>query len=202
MTAPFLVFGAGRCGTTSMYHILQSCKNVAVIREDSPYMVDWYNPEEKRLDQLVDWFNQHKIKGRVAGSVARYWLPHVETIRKKTGKLNLICLHRSKEGSIESWMKWKGVTTDRLRPGRSDNYSRFPIIDAHTIKQSYEFYWEMYEAWSRSIEGVFHVSMQSLNDKRKVNEILEHLGVAKKNRTIPKDRKMNKSKKTWKPTDV
>lgn len=184
---PFIVFGTGRCGTTSLHKMLTNCENTSVLREHSPYKVNWYKPDESKLRGLVQWLKKESNKDRLPGSVARYWLPHITYLRKKVPELKLICLHRDKEGTVKSWMQWKAAAKgpkDRLRPKRKHLYDVFPIIDAHTIQQSYEFYWEMYEEWSHSIEGVYHIDMLELNDKTKVEAIFDYLEIPEQDRVF------------------
>lgn len=193
MRPPFIVFGTGRCGTSSLYKMLSSCENVSVLREQNPYMVNWYKPDETKLQNLVQWFKKKSSKGQLSGSVARYWLPHIEWIRRQIPEVKLICMHRDKKGTVESWMRWKGGSRNRLRPGRSWKFDVFPLIDAHTNQQSYEFYWEMYEEWSRSIEGVYHVNMLDLNDKLRVEHIFEYLEIPERDRVFLEKTQYNRS---------
>lgn len=194
---PFIVFGTGRCGTTSLHKMLVNCENTSVLGEHSPYKVNWYKPDESKLQGLARWFKRESNKGLLPGSVARYWLPHISCLRKKVPELKLICLHRNKEDTVKSWMKWKAAPgkppRDRLRPGRRHMYDVFPIIDAHTIQQSYEFYWEMYEEWSRSIKNVYHVDMLDLNDKTKVADIFDYLEVPEQDKVFLEKTRYNQS---------
>ncbi len=191
MRAPFIVFGTGRCGTSSLFEMLRYCKNVSILREQSPYRVNWYNPDKKILKDFIQWL---KVDGEeVSGSVARYWLPHVEYLREQIPELKLICLHRNKKNTTRSWMRWKGKPADRLRPGRGKMYDVFPKIDAHTIQQSYEFYWEMHEEWSRSIKGVYHVNLLDLNDQEKVTAIFDYLEIPKEDRKYLSNTRHNAS---------
>lgn len=193
MRTPFVAFGTGRCGTTSLYAILDHCNNTTILKEQSPYRVNWYDPDMEKLKGFVRFLKKEGKENKLAGSVARYWLPHIEWIRKQIPEVKLICMHRDKKTTTESWMRWKGKPRDRLRPGRGHMYDVFPIIDAHTIQQSYEFYWDMYEEWSRSIEGVYHVDLHDLNDRDKITAIFDYLEIPQKDRKYLPNTKHNES---------
>lgn len=197
MKRPFIAFGTGRCGTSSLFEIIDYCENTYVLREDNPYKVSWYDPDQRKLDRLARHLMRKNGRGITAGSVSRYWLPHIEYLRQKMPGLKLICLHRDKKGTVESFMRYKGRLADRLRPGRRPLYRTFPLIAAPTIRESYELYWEMYEEWSRTIEGVYHVDMDDLNDRKKIAQIFDYLEMPEKNRRRLFKTKHNASRRSW-----
>ncbi len=191
MRQPFIGFGTGRCGTMSLARIVNECHNTEVGHEQRKFRVDWYKPKQRKLRRMASSFKSKGKKGILAGDVALYWLPQIKLIRRVClPKVKLVCLHRDKQETVESFLN-KSKTADRLRPDKwtgqrillGDNM--FPTLDGCNIRQSLEFYWEMYEQWSRSIENVYHMDMYQLNSQESLADLFDYLEIPNKDRAFP-----------------
>lgn len=185
---PMIGFGTGRCGTKSLAAILNACNGARVLHER--WVPNWYNPNHTKSNRVLRFLDRRAESGRLAGVVSFALLPRVEEYRTIIPDLKLVCLHRSKEETVGSFLRWcEGVS--RTKPhsysGKrskelNGHFKKFPIIDAYDTRQAWEFYWEYYEKWARSIEGVYHIDMYDLNDKNKVARLFDYLEIPKDDR--------------------
>jgi len=97
--------GSGRCGTTSLAHLLNIQEDSDVTHE---YHVEGiFNLLEDSVHSLA-LFCLIDILGReakVVGDVSYYWLRYAKILTSFSGDVRFICLQRDKEATIESFMK-------------------------------------------------------------------------------------------------
>jgi hypothetical protein len=185
----------------SLRKILGECGNTSVTHESYPS--EWYKAGP-RIGELI-----LKLKGSsdtLLGDVSCGHLPHINRIRDAIPDLPVICLHRNKNEVVESFMN---NMPPLLRPEdrrcrmnmlemngwNPDKVLRWPVIDAATSKQAWEFYWEYAEELMRMVkEPVEHVWMKSLNDDFCVNRVYDFLDIPLVDRVLPHRRKWNSTK--------
>lgn len=196
MRQPVIGFGTGRCGTMSLAKIINACRNTNVRHEHHTFRVDWYDPKLRKIRRMIRSFKSNGKRGILAGDIALYWLPHVEYIRKQLKDIKLICMHRNKKETVQSFLN-KSNVADRLRPNKKTGQriilgdNMFPTLDGYDIKQSLSFYWEMYEKWSRSIKDIYHMDVYQLNDKKVLISLFDYLEIPEKDRVFPSKTRYN-----------
>lgn len=200
MRTPFLGIGTGRCGTNSLSRIVGACSNTCVTHEK--YGLFWYEITSDIGDLIRDMRASSK-SGVLWGEVGQAVGPHVENIRSSVRGTKVVCLHRDKQETVQSFMDFKSYL---IRPSdkrhwaeRSsmDNMSdralfhkRFPLIDAWTVSQSYEFYWEVYEKLMEKIrDPVLHMNVEELNSDNRLVELFDFLEIPEVDRVFVKKRR-------------
>lgn len=196
-------FGTGRCGTKSLAAILDACHGARVLHER--WVPNWYKPKSVYSRKIIKFLSRRAHLGRLGGIVSFALLPRAEKYREQISDLKMVCLHRPKEETVDSWMRWcEGVSRTKPHPFTglrsrevNSSFGKFPTIDAFDVRQSWEFYWEFYEKWAYSIEGVHHMSMYDLNNQQKVMELFAYLEIPEEYRVFVKNTHRHKG-----PTDV
>lgn len=180
---PFIVVGTGRCGTVSIAEIVNMCPNTFVTHEE--HLLPWYKQGDPMIGTIIRDGKQHQKDGITRGWVGFQYLPHIGEIRSALRDLKVVRLKRDKEGTVKSFCRFASFM---IRPcdkrkwednkvGRARQYVvTFPVIDAWTPKQAFEFYWEYYTARAASIsEPVFDIEMTDLNDPERLKELFSFL---------------------------
>ena len=197
----FIGVGPGRCGTVSLRQIVGACKNTNITHE--AYPSDWYSAGP-RIGQLIR--NMQNSGETLTGEVSCNLLPHINRIRDAVRGLPVVCMHRSREETVQSLM---GHLPPLLRPEdrrrrtvalemdgwNPDKILRWPVIDAATVVQSWEFYWEYAEKLMQLVvPPVKHIWMRSLNDDFCIESIYNFLDIPRVDRVIPTRRNWNSTK--------
>lgn len=194
MISPFLGFGTGRCGTSSLFKIIDECENTVVGHESRSFITNWDNPDLQKVDALVDHLMDHSRTGVVAGEISLTLLPRLDYITSKLPEVKLICLHRRREEVVASFLRKCGGLSRVLPEHKCHELERsvkFPTIAASDAIHSWELYWMMYENWSYKFDHVFHLNTEDLNNPERIEGLLNHLSVPLQNR---QDRRF---KATW-----
>lgn len=191
-------FGTGRCGTTSLAKIINGCKNVSVSHESYAFRVDWYRTSKRRIRRMANTFRRYIEEDILVGDVALYWLPHIGSIRAHFPNIKLVHIFRNKEEVANSFLRKSDPPADRLRPERKTGQRvrlgdhMFPTIDGFDLRQSYEFYWEMYQKWAKSISNVYHLDVYQLNNKKALVKLFDYLEIPERDRVFPERTRFNK----------
>jgi hypothetical protein len=128
---------------------------------------------------------------------------HIGTMRSSVRDLKAVCLHRNKEDTVESYMKHgsrmlrpqdRQKWLDGCRGGEDDIRSNavkcYPMIDAFTTRQAFEFYWEYYEAMVATIaEPIIHLDVEDLNDDDCIKDLFDFLEIPDDDRVFIEKRK-------------
>ena len=203
---PFLGIGTGRCGTKSLARIIGACKNTSIAHECGAYACFWYQKNLKIFYYFREQVESNPDK--VVGDVAFYWLPHIAKLRKIL-RLRVVCLHRDKESTVNSFLRLYDTKTrlrreDCPRLGKmptSDYYrnwiwwNRFPLIEGESPKECWEKYWDMYERESRKIKNCYHLNLEDLNSNKELDKLFDYLRIARKDRKYIENRHHNKKKR-------
>lgn len=184
----FLGFGTGRCGTCSLARLVNLCKNTTVGHERGRFLTTWYNPDEEKLEKLIEHLNEISSKGITVGEVSLTFLPRLEYICTKISNVKLVHIWRDKEEVVDSFMR--SHRESRLDPGNEHvgtdptpgSWGIFPIIDGYNKRQQYEFYWEMYERWAKEFPNAYQLNVNSLNSREEMNKLFDFLGIPEENR--------------------
>ena len=182
---PFLGIGTGRCGTKSLTKIINACQDVSARHECYACACFWY---QKNLSTFYYFKERVGIENdKLVGDIAFYWLPHIKKLRKMLA-LKIVCLHRDKESTVNSFLRLYGRKTrlrlkdcPKLVEQPTSNYyrnwvwwNRFPMIEGDTPKECWEKYWDMYEEESRKLDGCYHLNMEDLNSDDELNKLFDY----------------------------
>ena len=102
---PFVGVGTGRCGTHSLCHILNACENVVVGHEG--YHLYWYRTNEE-VGRLVRFLRDGKRENVLRGNIGQANLPHIAELRSSIKDLPVVCMHRDKDATVESFVRYNG----------------------------------------------------------------------------------------------
>lgn len=174
--------GTGRCGTTSLAHILNSAEGCEITHETSAarLALSWKFSEEG-IKKILKGFQSSGA--RVSGDVAFFYLPYVEWVAKEAPETTFICLKRNREETIESYMK-KTMHRDHWsrKCTNSDPWDRlYPKFETDDKREAIGMYWDMYYAEATRLEKsgvrIKTFDMNLMNTKEGVKEILEFCGL-------------------------
>lgn len=204
--------GTGRCGTVSIYRLLNSQKSSNISHESMPVLSWEFNQRaiEKKLNSLM------KKRGRYVGDVASYYLPYMKFILGRHPDVKFVCLKRNKKEVIESFdrhtKRWDfnhWIDHDGKKWKKSNKWDKsFPTYDIKSKKRAIARYWEEYykevkklmKKYSRNIK-IFKIS--ALNTQKGVRRILDFCGIDRTDQKIIIQIKENKSgDKTFGPRYV
>jgi len=194
--------GTGRCGTVSLYRLLNLQNNSFFTHESKPLLTWEFNEDiiDIKLKKLLN------KKEKYVGDVNSCYLPYTEFICKKNPSARIVVLKRSKKDVIKSfvnhtnffnwnhWIKHNGVKWRKA--GKWDKMH--PKYNAKTKEEAIGMYWEEYymkvnnllKKYPRNIK-IF--SMESLNSEESVSELLNFCGIEKQDQNIKVKIRENKS---------
>jgi len=192
--------GSGRCGTTSLYRLLNLQKN-SHIRHESKPMLTWEYDKEKIDNKLEKILSKNK---RYVGDVASYYLPYIEYIISKNPSAKFIILKRSREEVVKSFIK-KTAKHDwnhwKINPRKNEINqwdSIFPKYNLNSKEEAIRKYWNRYYQKCEKLlkkypENVKIFNMEDLNSKTKVKDILDFSGIKEKDQKVVQNIKENQS---------
>lgn len=195
---PFIVVGTGRCGTISIAHILNQCANTEVTHEE--HLLPWHDRSTPMVGEIIEEFKDKEKQGITRGMVGYMYLPHLPEIRSACRNLRVVRMWRDKESTVDSFLRFglfivrsldKQSWTDKTMGKPRDYAKTFPLIDAASVKQSIEFYWEYYTKLMRDKvrEPVFDLKTEELNEDDKLYQLCDFLGIPKCDIAFPEARK-------------
>lgn len=173
--------GTGRCGTTSLAHLLNAVRGCHVSHEhnDIRSIMSWDFKEEaakKALEILAR-------RGGVAGDVAFYYLPYARWIAQASPEARFVCMMRDREETIDSYMR-KTLNRDHWSSrclGRDAWDRMYPKFDTQDKKTALGMYWDSYyrEVGELEKSGVCIKTFRTedLNSEEGVGKILKFCGL-------------------------
>jgi hypothetical protein len=181
--------GTGRCGTTSLAHLLSSASGSTVTHEKPSIRINLpWKFEEKCASKAVETLVGGA--GPTAGDVAFYYLPYVEWISRAVPDATFVCIKRDKSETVESYMKKTKGRDHWSRACRySDPWDRlYPKFDTYDKREAIGMYWDMYyqesERLERSGVRIKTFDMRLLNDESGVRQILEFCGLEASDKVV------------------
>jgi len=185
--------GTGRCGTVSLYRLLNYQKNSNISHESKP-ILKWEFDAKAIEIKLSAIMNK---KGTYVGDVASYYLPYVGYILKKYPETKFVCLKRPKEEVVKSftkhtnrwnWNHWINHYGNKWKKaGEWDD--AFPKYNLDSKEEALGRYWEDYykeikrlmKKYPRNIK-VFQTT--NLNNKSKVKELLNFCNIEEEDQEV------------------
>ena len=200
MQTIILGLGAGQCGLKLLADILNRQPGVRVTHEEKP-LLPWEQQTPRLVGvenepvTLIDRINRWKAKHheRFIGDVASFYLPYVEEAIQNIPDVKIICLKRSRDEIVSSFI----LAQNKSSPRPTDNWSKtlsdgwyrdpltshiYPKYEAATRKAALEMYWDEYYDKANDLAHRFpeHFQMldtDELTDKESVRKLLTFVGI-------------------------
>ncbi len=195
MNTLVIVTGSGRCGTTSLSHVLSMQGVTNVSHERYGHKVRWNCPSALWPFRL--WNDTLASSNEFVGDSAFYWTPHIGYFLQLAEKYNrpvkVVGLVRPRDEVIASYSNWKrGRNNWTYHNGNKWEYDDwdhcYPSFENCTREEAIGRFWD--RAYSilqeHAIESE-HVSLfetRELNSKIGVNAILNHIGIREEDKVI------------------
>ena len=208
--------GSGRSGTLSLANVLNNQTGTFVTHEFRAFNEDRsltrphrvpipWETSKNELDEAISAVAAYPYT-RV-GDVASFWLPHLPYVFTLGAPVRVVVLWRARNEVVESfekhvgdknhWMKHDGKKW-RLEP----NWDRaFPKMEAATRAEAIGKYWDLYYDMANELALGFPDSVRIwpvnvLNDRRGLREMLEFVGIPRKNQRLSVALHRNRSQRT------
>jgi hypothetical protein len=179
--------GTGRCGTKSLVRLLAQQPATHATHERFQDRVRWNCP--KNLWPLRLWRDTAQQEGPpVRAEVALHWTPHIRAFLKwadQEGRtLRVVGLKRSREETIDSYMRWKPDADHWSYHGHrsqaTDDWDHCypPEMEADSKREAIGLFWDRVYSELESIddERVKVFRTEDLNTEEGVRSILSHCG--------------------------
>ena len=168
--------GSGRCGTVSLYRLLNLQKNSFFTHESKPLLT--WKFDKKSIDKKLKKILAKPKK--YVGDVNSCYLPYVDYICKNYSSAKIVVLKRPKEEVVESFMRKKEIFGHQWisKKGKEGKWEKmFPKSTASTKEEAIKEYWEDYyievsKLMRKHPKNVKLFETQALNSKRSVKAIL------------------------------
>lgn len=182
--------GTGRCGTQSLSGFLSSQPGMTVLHEgtidgrDNP--LRWEGDHE-RVRRWIDTLPELLDRPSYCGDVGMYYLPYCEFLIAHRPDIRFVCMERDRAAVVESflrhtrgrhpWLRHDGRRW-RIDPVWDASYPKFDEPDK---AEAVGLYWDLYHAEVNRLvvlhpDRVRRFSMESLNSREGMNEILDFIG--------------------------
>jgi len=193
--------GTGRCGTVSLYRLLNFQRNSFFTHESKP-LLTWNF--DKNIDKKLKKFLKRKEK--YVGDVNSCYLPYIDYILRKYPLTKCIVLKRPKQEVIKSFIKqtktlnhnyWIKHDGKKWRKAKKwDNMH--PKYKVKTKEEAIEKYWEDYNKKIKQLIKKYPKSIKifktkDFNFKKSVKEILNFAEINLGDQQIKINIKENKS---------
>ena len=201
---PRLIFGTGtgRCGTWSLFRLLQAQKGVAAMHEG------FYLPFDPNI--LRFWLLLYRAmtgcrNTRCIATVSFVWINYMSEIMSHILNPKVICLKRPREETVESWMIHQpelNLLTDLKSKHWDDKYEylekqgdQWPKFDLPK-KEAHGAYWDyVYDAadyWEKKFPDNFRIfETNDLNSHEGVKSMLDFAEIPEKNQVVHVGVKLN-----------
>lgn len=111
----FLGLGSGRCGTTTLAHVLSAAGGGVTHELGGKNYVAWDGEQERALKSVHAMLETRSQE--VVGDCAFYWLNYYRAIKELCAELNVkfvcLALERNQQDCIQSWLNKTGYTNAR-----------------------------------------------------------------------------------------
>ena len=193
--------GSGRCGTVSLYRLLNLQRDSYIKHESKP-MLTWIYDKEKIDDKLEKILGKNK---RYVGDVASYYLPYVEDILNKNQFTKFIILKRTRDEVVKSFLrkteknKWNHWKENSKKKEANKWDSIFPKYNLDSKEEGIRRYWKEYYEKSENLlkkypKNIKIFNIEDLNSRTKVKDILDFSGIREEDQRIIQNIRENKSR--------
>lgn len=160
--------GSGRCGTMSLWGLLDLQVNSYVTHEALPM------PWNRNPDVYEEMFSRlFSRDADIIGDSGYYWINYVEDLLQPKPDTRFICLKRNRDEVIKSmWNHSRGLNTHPT----DDWFMMYPRYDTDrksAVGLMWDEYYELAERWQDKYPDYFRIfDMDLLNTERGQEEIL------------------------------
>jgi hypothetical protein len=161
--------GTGRCGTVSLYQLLNSQRDSKVTHEGAPYL-PWVL-DEQLIELKLDILKKRNYK--IVGEVALFYLQSVETILKLLPQAKFVVLKRDKKGTLDSFDRKWDHKYNRIALKKKPWDSVFPYYDL-SINKAVSKYYDVYYKKAKELQKKYYdnVKIFSILDLNNVSGVL------------------------------
>lgn len=198
--------GSGRCGTVSLYRLLNFQKDSSFNHESRP-IVPWIFNKKIIDNKLEILLNKNK---KYVGDVSSSYLNYVEYILKKVPSARFVVLKRNREEVITSFMKntkwlnvnfWKSPKKQKFGLVK-EYYEMHPKYDLDSKEEALGKYWDDYYNQvdvliKKYPSNVKLFNTASLNSKEGIEKILSFCKIEKGDRKVIPNIQENKNSKPF-----
>lgn len=187
-----LGIGTGRCGTVSLFKILNIQKDSRATHESEP-ILPW-KFSKKKIDLKIGSILKRKEK--FISDVGFYYLSYIEYILSKWPSTKIICLKRNKQEVVRSYMdKTKGrnhwMIHDGTKWAEDKKWSIcFPKYNIKSKEEAIARYWEDYYKKIKKLCKKYPKNIriwdmnEGLNKEKGIKEILFFIGLPEKDQRL------------------
>jgi hypothetical protein len=205
----FLGMGTGRCGTTSLAHILNHCHRVQCAHECGLFRPS-LTTGNRGIKRFVNEAVKSVVTGDILGDVAFYWTDHAPTVKAALSNLKIIVLWRPVDEVCKSFSNMWGGKSLFLPKDHKDYFDQQKLHDQwNTLFRSYnvktaeesfvahhEHTYAMAEQYTdRWPNDVIWIKTEELNETSVLGDLLAFLEVPPEAQSLPVDRRQNPSKR-------
>ena len=209
MSAPFIGIGTGRCGTTSLKEILNTCRNVQVVHE--VFLQPWEPPYNQGvLDSMIMYLNSEREK-IIRGAISLTNIRVIDSVRERIPDLKVIHIYREREKVAGSFTReHQGISRvirgmeKQVKDSQQSHWINnpwlhplagmpeiFPKFETDDCYESYKMYWDYYMDLTFKIENIYHIHIDSLNNDNELNSLYNYLSIPDEDRFYPEQRYFN-----------
>ncbi len=191
---PFIGIGTGRCGTTSLGHLIAAC-GPQTIHDKKGYLLSWVHSKSDRraLWKIVSYLRAG------GGAISHSYLTHVETFRKRIPGLKVIHIGRPKNEVIRSMLrlrrfngcpKYRTPFTERWK---HETRHLFPRYKMAPVTELLSRYYDEYHERASQIKDMYNMEMAELNDDRRLRKLFDWLEISSGDQVFLRRRQWNKT---------
>ena len=158
--------GSGRCGTTSLAHLLNMQDDTDITHEDHVEGIFGLTRDSEvnlALFCLIDMLARDES---IVGDIGYHWLKFVPTLMAFQGNKRFICLKRDKEETINSFVNYPIQKTNPMSNSTREEFENY--YDQYYLQTDY--YGMRYPETFRTFQ------IDSLNSETGQRDILNFLG--------------------------
>ena len=179
-----IVMGTGRCGTRSMWKVLNSQPSVSISHEFPPAL-----PWKRDSAALARKLKEISARpGPLVGDVAFYYLPYAEEVLASHPEARIVCLRRDRAETVSSFARWCAGAHRWLEHSggkyKRDGWDKcYPKYDIQDPDEACGRYWDEYYAAVATPEKRFPGRVrlwdmeEALNNEDTQSTILRFVGI-------------------------
>ena len=188
-----LGFGVGKCGTTSLAHLLNIQPNSYFSHEiDGLHWFGIFSDYHKVIKQI----RRRAEKYDFTGDVSYVWIQHLSQMVKLFPGVKFVNMWRDKEETVESF--WKSSKNRREAMNTPTQWATpdfwfgmYPFFgfppSKDQIAHTYDIYHRLtHVALLKYPNRIFSLNVKSLSDLDKVDNLLDFVGIPKDQRVVEK----------------
>lgn len=185
--------GSGRCGTVSLYRLLNS-QNDSYFKHESQPIVPW-KFDQKIIDNKLALLSKKKCK--YIGDISSSYLNYMEYILDKFPSAKFVVLKRDREEVISSFIKhtsflnlnhWVKHNGEKWRKSKrwDDMHPKYNIDSKEKALGKYwdDYYSKVEDLIKKYPSNIKIFDTVSLNSKKRVEEILNFCDVLEEDKNI------------------